>query len=79
MPATGSSFSVARALGIGRHILGGTLSDPFLSRRFATATDYRDDVREAGEGAPTLRIDVPEPSLLALSVLGGVALRRRRR
>ena len=69
--------SVARALGIGQNILGGTLSDRFLGRRDLIDTDYTADGREASEGAPTLRLDVPEPSLLMLCFLGAAAMRRR--
>lgn len=70
--------SVARALGIGRNIVGGTLSDLFLFRPAYIDTDYTAQSREAAEGAPTLRLEVPEPSLLMLGVLGAAALRRRR-
>ena len=70
----------ANALGIGRHITGGTLSDPHL---FGANTDYTDMQRHAGEGAPTIILDVPEPSVMTLCFAGIVALgaqsRRRRR
>ena len=48
--------SVANALGIGRRLIGGTLSDPFLGRR--DGSSYTDDYREASEGGPTVHVQV---------------------
>jgi hypothetical protein len=68
--------ALANALGIGRHITGGRLADPFLIG--FPNTDYTAMQRHAGEGAPTIVLDVPEPSIVTLCFVGIVALRARR-
>jgi hypothetical protein len=71
--------AIADVLRIGRSVRGGRLSDPFLSRIFDEPTTYTDDFREASEGAPTLLVEVPEPPLWMLGVLGVSVLRSRLR
>jgi hypothetical protein len=71
--------SVANVLGIGQNIVGGTLADPFLGRRGPSDTDYTAAYREASEGGPTLRVQIPEPPLWMLGALGVAAVRRRLR
>jgi hypothetical protein len=69
--------ALADALGIGRHITGGRLSDPFLVG--FPNTDYTDMQRHGGEGAPTIILDVPEPSLVTFCFVGIAALGVRRK
>lgn len=68
--------SMARALGVGRHVLRGTLYDPNLTN---VEGDYLTAERSAGEGAGIVALQVPEPSSLVLFLLGTIAALRRRR
>ena len=67
---------IAEALGIAAHSKGGTVDAPYLT--FGTG-DHTSLEREAGEGAPTVTIDVPEPSSVLLLAIAGVGLLIRRR
>jgi hypothetical protein len=75
--------AIADALGVRRRTQGGFVSDPYLLLFDFPYTDPTAPEREAFEGAPLVRIDVPEPaltSLLAVALgLAGHRARRRRR
>jgi hypothetical protein len=66
---------IADFLGIRRRTRGGLVTDNLLS----AGVFGPEPTHFASEGAPTIRIDVPEPSSAVLFCLGAVGLFRRRR
>jgi len=75
---------IASALGVGRHVTGGSLYSGLLltssGNRHGVAGDHDSPERQAWDGYADVTLSVPEPSapMLGIIVLGGWVWRRRR-
>jgi hypothetical protein len=69
--------AVARALGIGRHTIGGAASSQLLLT--ANGGDHTSPQRQAWDGVNDITLTVPEPAMLLLFGAGAAVLSFRRR
>ena len=76
--------ALAKALGIGRHVTGGTVVSQLLltsdGNRAGVGGDHTTPERQAWDGVADITLDVPDPAALALfATAGALSIRRRRR